>query len=59
MSETPKSSSEVPETADGDRSQPKADPVSYEAPKLTRLGTLLELTRSGVGARVEAFRGSR
>jgi hypothetical protein len=36
------------------------DPVQqYEAPKLRRLGTLLELTQSGNGARTEAFRGSR
>lgn len=31
----------------------------YEAPKLRRLGTLLELTQSGAGPRTEAFRGSR
>lgn len=32
---------------------------TYEPPKLTRLGTLLELTQSGRGPRTEAFRGSR
>jgi hypothetical protein len=32
---------------------------SYEAPKVRRLGTLLELTQSGSGRRTEAFLGSR
>jgi hypothetical protein len=31
----------------------------YEAPKLRRLGTLLELTQSGTRPFTEAFRGSR
>lgn len=32
---------------------------AYEPPQLKRLGTLLELTRSGQSPRTEAFRGSR
>lgn len=33
--------------------------TAYEPPQLKRLGTLLELTRSGRSPRTEAFRGSR
>jgi hypothetical protein len=37
----------------------EAQPRAYEPPQLKRLGTLLELTRSGQSPRTEAFRGSR
>jgi hypothetical protein len=53
----PKTPSAEPAAAPED---PNATPnAPYEPPKLTRLGTLLELTQSGRGPRTEAFRGSR
>jgi hypothetical protein len=60
MSDPISKPSETPPAAEPCEPQATADaPQRYEAPKLRRLGTLLELTQSGTGARPEAFRGSR
>jgi hypothetical protein len=56
----PPRTSEASEPVPPAESQPHVTAAeSYQPPKLRRLGTLLELTQSGQGARTEAFRGSR